>query len=149
MGLKSALESFVVGLVVQVAIGWISPFTPLIAGFVAGILDRNEKEGTIVGFFVGLAIAFGFVLRIYLNLAIPYIYPTAVFLEGAGIWGVAIIVIAMIALGTIGGRVGGAVIRRTVEDRYMHGEMAGEVRKEIRGLGKGKNYKKGKVKGTL
>lgn len=137
MGKKIIFESIVVGLAAQVAVGWISPFTPLLTGFVAGIVARNEKEGTIAGIIVGILTATGFIVRLYLNLSLPYIYPTATFLAHYGGAGTGLIVVVMVVIAAIGGRVGGSVIQRAMENSYRHGEMIGEAEYRAKGIKKG------------
>jgi hypothetical protein len=136
MRLKIAIESLVVGLAAQVAVGWISPFTPLLTGFVAGVVDGNEKEGMYVGFLVGIITVIGFVVRAHLSLNLPYIYPTETFLSNTGAWGQYLIIIVMLALGTIGGRVGGAVMQRSSELSYKRGQSFGEAKRMIEKSGK-------------
>ena len=137
MGKKVLLESIVVGLAAQVVVGWISPFTPLLTGFVAGIVTRDEKEGTTAGAAVGILTAIGFIVRYYINLSLPYIYPTTAFIVHYGETGTAIILMTMVVIAAVGGRVGGSVVHRTMESSYMHGEMVGEIKSKSEEAGKG------------
>lgn len=132
MDAKIIFESIVAGLAAQVIVGWISPFTPLLTGFIAGVVSRNEKEGTVVGFVIGLATSFGFVLRSYLKLTLPYIYPTTTFLSHTGHFGTYLIVFLMVFIGIIGGMVGGSMTQRFMERSYRRGEIMGEVKGRIK-----------------
>lgn len=129
MGMKTIFESIVVGFAAQVLVGWISPFTPLLTGFVAGIVTKDRKEGTLAGSIVGLATAVGFVLREYFELSLSYIYPTTEFLARAGVMGVLAIFAMMVIIGTIGGRVGGSVMQGSIENSYRHGRLVGEAKR--------------------
>jgi hypothetical protein len=126
MSLKIIIESAVVGLAVQVVVGWITPLTLIFTGFAAGVAARDEREGTIAGLIVGAVTGFGFVLRWYLNLQISYLYPTSWVITILGQVGIYVVALVMIALGIIGGKVGGSVIHRYTEESYRHGEMFGE-----------------------
>lgn len=129
VNIKLALESIVVGLIAQAVLGWVSPFTPILTGFLSGIIIRNEQDGTITGFAIGTLTAVGFVVRMYLNLGLPYIYPTAAFLSRVGGLGIYVIVLVMILAGIIGGKVGGSLMQKSVERGYRRGEIVGELKK--------------------
>jgi uncharacterized membrane protein len=126
MGIKTILESTVVGLAAQVIVGWITPFTLVFTGLVAGIVSRDEREGTISGFIVGLLVGAGFVIRWYLRLGITYTYPAAEAVTRLGDYGVYIVALIMILLGVVGGRVGGSIMQRAMNESYSRGKTVGE-----------------------
>ncbi len=118
----------------QVVFGWISPFTPLLTGFMAGMVVHDENEGSKVGFLVGLITAAGFYLREYLGFGLPYVYPTQSFMAYAGMNGQIVIGVIMLLLGFIGGRVGGSVMQRALQASYDRGLMFGEAKRTINDL---------------
>ena len=126
--IKLALESIVVGLVAQITVGWISPFTPLLAGFVSGVVVGKEKDGTMTGAVVGAITGITFIIRVHFNLALLYIYPTASFLSRTGAMGVYIVAFGMIFAGLLGGKVGGSLMSRAVSRSYLRGENFGEMK---------------------
>ena len=144
MDIKRALEGIVVGVVAQALIGWVSPFTPIITGFLSGVVMRSERDGTVTGFVLGAATAIGFVVRMYFNLGLPYLYPTAEFLSKVGYLGTYVIVLVMIFAGIIGGKFGGSLMQRSIESGFQSGEIVGELRKIRKEYVKGKKFHKSK-----
>ena len=142
MEIKRALEGIVVGLIAQALVGWISPFTPVLSGFLSGVVTRNERDGTLTGFVLGTATAVGFVARMYFNLGLPYLYPTAAFLSKAGPLGTYVVVLVMIFAGIIGGKVGGSLMQRSAESGFQRGEIVGELRKIRKEARKAKRSRK-------
>ena len=140
--IKHALESIVVGLIAQALVGWISPFTPVLTGFLSGVVIRSERDGTVTGFVLGTLTAIGFVVRIYFNLGLPYLYPTTAFLSKAGYLGTYVVVLVMIFAGIIGGKVGGSLMQRSAERGFQRGEIVGELRKIRKEEKKGNKFHK-------
>lgn len=127
--IKLFLESVIVGLVAQVTVGWISPFTPLLTGFISGVVVGKEKEGTLTGAVVGAITGITFLIRTHFNLALLYIYPTASFISRTGQLGVYFVVAGMIFAGLLGGKVGGSLMARAIERSYARGENVGELKR--------------------
>ncbi len=129
MGWRVVFEGVVVGLAAQVLVGWVSPFSLLFTGLMAGLVTRNRHDGLASGVTVGAVVGLGFMARYYLGFGIAYLYPAAQAIDVLGVLGVAIIALIMFVLGTVGGTAGGSLMQRTIEDSYRHGEMFGEGRR--------------------
>lgn len=142
VNIKLALESMVVGIIAQAVVGWISPFTPILTGFLSGVVIKNERDGTVTGFAIGALTAIGFVVRMYLNLNLPYLYPTATFLGNFGDLGTYVIVLVMIFAGIVGGKVGGSLMQRSVTTGYQRGAIVGELKKIRKEEGRRKKFHK-------
>lgn len=142
VNIKLALESIVVGIMAQAIVGWVSPFTPILTGFLAGVVIKNERDGTVTGFAIGALTAIGFVVRRYMNLNLPYLYPTSTFLGNFGDLGTYAIVLVMIFAGIIGGKVGGSLMQRSVTNGYQRGAIVGELKKIRKEEGKRKKFHK-------
>ena len=143
--IKRALEGIVVGLIAQALVGWVSPFTPILTGFLSGVVMRSERDGTITGFVLGAATSVGFVARMYFNLGLPYLYPTTEFLSKAGYLGTYVVVLVMVFAGIIGGKVGGSLMQRSAERGFQRGEIVGELKKIRKEDAKGKKFHKSKT----
>ena len=121
------LECVVLGVAVQLVVGWITPFTLIFTGLVVGFAARDKKTGAVAGLIVGIIIAIGFMLRTYLSLQISYYYPVSSALNLLGPAGSYIVALIMIVCGLLGGYVGGSMIQGYMEESFRRGESAGAV----------------------
>ncbi|MDE1857301.1 MAG: hypothetical protein KGH98_04475 [Candidatus Micrarchaeota archaeon] len=132
MNFKAIAEAVIIGTALQAVIGWDHPLTLVFTGFVAGVIARDKRSGTISGLAVGIINCAGLLLWTSAGLPIPFIDPAEQLVDALGTTAIYGIAASMVAFGLAGGYIGGAVVQGWIEDSYRRGVNLGEAKKEIR-----------------
>lgn len=132
MSLRNILSGAVVGLALQAIVGWAHPLTVVFTAFVAGLITRSERDGTLSGLIIGIVAGIGISTWAYIGFSVPFSNPAAQIIGALGSVGVYATAAAIVLFGFVGGRIGGSMMQKTIEESFRKGETAGTIRKQLK-----------------
>ena len=133
---RAIAKGIIVGTIVQLVVGWITPITLVFTGFLAGMVARDEEAGTIAGTVIGVLAGAVSMISAYLNFQILYLFPISPVFESLGPFGIYFMALLMIGLGLIGGKMGGSMMQTSTKESYRHGRIYGEGKEHAEAYGK-------------